>query len=47
MMEDGLVDHHVYSLIDAFLLQTENGTARLLKLRNPWGKFEWKGDWCD
>ena len=41
--EDGLVDHHVYSLIAAFRLPN----ARLLKLRNPWGRFEWKGPWSD
>ena len=19
----------------------------MLKVRNPWGSFEWEGDWCD
>eukprot|EP00047_Mylnosiga_fluctuans_P009313 m.10827 g.10827 ORF g.10827 m.10827 type:complete len:930 (-) comp2562_c0_seq1:53-2842(-) len=40
----GLVSGHAYTLIDAKLLS--NGT-RLLLLRNPWGRFEWKGAWGD
>lgn len=24
---------------------SEHGTLRLLKIRNPWGKKEWSGDW--
>jgi len=25
----------------------EFGEHRLLNIRNPWGSFEWGGDWCD
>ena len=41
--QDGLVGGHAYSLISAVKLHS----FRLLKLRNPWGNFEWTGDWSD
>jgi hypothetical protein len=39
----GLVPGHAYSLLDA----REALGHRLVKIRNPWGKFEWDGDWGD
>lgn len=45
--EQGLVSTHAYSLIAAHEVETEDGIVRLLKIRNPWGGFEWTGDWSD
>eukprot|EP00854_Cymbomonas_tetramitiformis_P010837 gene10837-12821_t len=39
----GLVGGHAYSLIAV----KEVGRFRLLNVRNPWGSFEWGGDWSD
>mmetsp|Transcript_3680 Transcript_3680/g.3608 ORF Transcript_3680/g.3608 Transcript_3680/m.3608 type:complete len:416 (-) Transcript_3680:276-1523(-) len=39
----GLIPGHAYSIISAF----EKVGQKLLMLRNPWGKFEWDGDWSD
>lgn len=39
----GLVPGHAYTIISAF----EIGNLRLLKIRNPWGQFEWRGDYAD
>jgi len=41
--EMGLVPNHGYSIISVHEFQQ----CRLLKLRNPWGKFEWTGDYSD
>jgi calpain-15 len=56
--EIGLCGSHAYSLLAVYQLffdgktykkvdQGEEYTHRVLKLRNPWGKDEWKGQWED
>lgn len=44
---DGLVKNHSYSLIGVYEFDTDEGRVQLIKIRNPWGQFEWKGDWSD
>jgi len=41
--EVGLIEKHAYALLDA----REFRGNRLLHVRNPWGKTEWKGKWSD
>ena len=39
---------HAYTLLSAAQLTLSNGQqVNLVKLRNPWGSGEWKGDWSD
>jgi hypothetical protein len=42
--QDGLVSGHAYSVLRAAC--TADGT-QLVQLRNPWGSFEWKGQFSD
>eukprot|EP01091_Cochliopodium_minus_P010448 TRINITY_DN2764_c0_g1_i1.p1 TRINITY_DN2764_c0_g1~~TRINITY_DN2764_c0_g1_i1.p1 ORF type:complete len:538 (-),score=139.80 TRINITY_DN2764_c0_g1_i1:541-2154(-) len=39
----GIKTNHAYSILDA----RELDHNRILKIRNPWGEFEWKGKWSD
>jgi len=41
--EDGIVMGHAYTIVGVH----EVGDHKLVKLRNPWGKFEWKGKWSN
>lgn len=43
----GLIGQHSYGLLDVRDIDTKDGPEHLVKLRNPWGDFEWKGDWSD
>lgn len=41
---EGLVSAHAYSIIG--VVKLSNG-EKLVQVRNPWGRGEWKGDWSD
>ena len=43
----GVVGGHAYSILHAVDVGADAERVRLLLLRNPWGKSEWKGDWSD
>eukprot|EP00548_Thalassiothrix_antarctica_P006431 CAMPEP_0194149096 /NCGR_PEP_ID=MMETSP0152-20130528/36224_1 /TAXON_ID=1049557 /ORGANISM="Thalassiothrix antarctica, Strain L6-D1" /LENGTH=395 /DNA_ID=CAMNT_0038851051 /DNA_START=199 /DNA_END=1384 /DNA_ORIENTATION=- len=48
--QEGLVAGHAYSLISAMEVTEQKmggKTFRLLQVRNPWGSYEWKGNWSD
>ncbi|KAK1333176.1 hypothetical protein QTO34_006713 [Cnephaeus nilssonii] len=47
VLENGLVDGHAYTLIGIRKVTCHHKPEYLVKLRNPWGMVEWKGDWSD
>lgn len=40
---EGIVNNHAYSLLSVYSHEGKN----IYKIRNPWGKFEWKGQYHD
>jgi len=43
----GLFNRHIYTILDAREFFHNGEMVYLLKLRNPWGKSEWKGEWSN
>ena len=44
----GIISQHAYSVLDALhFYDDSNNPVYLIKLRNPHGTNEWKGDWSD
>ncbi len=44
----GIECAHAYTLIGVHEVALDyGGYVRLMKVRNPWGEGEWKGDWSD
>ncbi|KAI6192359.1 Calpain catalytic domain-containing protein [Aphelenchoides bicaudatus] len=41
----GLMPNHAYAVTDVRKIDTTNGMKRLVRIRNPWGRIEWNGDW--
>ena len=39
---------HAYGLIGCAEVYDRAGNfTKIVNVRNPWGSFEWKGDWSD
>ena len=43
----GLLNRHIYSILDAREFDNDGTPVQLLRLRNPWGHKEWNGAWSD
>ncbi|CAI9719195.1 calpain-11-like isoform X1 [Octopus vulgaris] len=45
--EEGLVTSHAYAVTKIATVSLQGKKEYLIRLRNPWGKTEWKGKWSD
>ncbi|KAK9411957.1 calpain-14 [Crotalus adamanteus] len=47
VLANGLVAGHAYAVTGIRKVTCKHGPENLVRLRNPWGKVEWQGDWSD
>ncbi|KAM9355409.1 calpain-1 catalytic subunit-like [Pholidichthys leucotaenia] len=47
VLPNGLVQGHAYTVTGVKEMMSQGKTVHLVRLWNPWGKGEWKGDWSD
>lgn len=46
--QQGLVQGHAYAIVSVVeVTQIMKPSRKMLRLRNPWGSFEWTGPWGD
>ncbi|KAK3097257.1 hypothetical protein FSP39_008136 [Pinctada imbricata] len=43
----GMVSNHSYVITGVEEIPFKSGTAKLIRVRNPWGDTEWNGAWSD
>lgn len=46
-MGNAVVEGHAYASLKLVKVNDNGKTVTLIKMRNPWGKETWKGDWSD
>lgn len=45
--DTGIANQHAYGLVAAKKINFEGSSLTLVQLRNPWGNYEWNGEWSD
>ena len=45
--QSGVVQGHAYTFLKVDILHFQGQQVKLVQLRNPWGKGEYKGKWSD
>jgi hypothetical protein len=43
----GMVSNHSYVITGVEEIPYLQNTAKIIRMRNPWGDTEWNGAWCD